>query len=310
MRAQGGGPAAARAADDVEVPVAAELEGLGPSAPAGPAGPPGPRRPAARCSRRVLGLARASAGRSCGDLSREVPVGQRVEPRAVLVGDAERAVEAADRVDHGGEVGVGLVGLHRLGLGPARRGQPDPVPGHRPGQRLGAGLLRTGLRVGTAATDPAALEGHQRRGAAAHEGAAGLVLLDPGGVGGVDDVAAVVLVGDPQRDPQVGVGADVGRDHATGSLGGQHQVDAERAAALGDGDQAVHEVGQLGDHAGELVDDQHQPRDRAAGRAGCAGAPSSPRGPWPRARRAGARGDAAPHRARPARDRRGGCRGR
>ena len=69
-------------------------------------------------------------------------------------------------------------------------------------------------------------------------------------------------VGDPQRDPQVGVGADLRRHDAAGPLGGEDQVDAERPAALGDVDQAGDEVGQLADHRGELVDDDDQPRHR------------------------------------------------
>ena len=83
--------------------------------------------------------------------------------------------------------------------------------------------------------------------------------IEPG-VGGVDDVGALRGVGDPQRDPQVGVGPDLGRHHAAGPLGGQDQVDAERAAALGDVDQAGDEVGQLARQRGELVDHDEQPR--------------------------------------------------
>ena len=53
----------------------------------------------------------------------------------------------------------------------------------------------------------------------------------------------VVSLSRPQRDPQVGVGAQVVLDHAGRALGGQDQVQAERAAALGDIDDAVDEFG-------------------------------------------------------------------
>ena len=82
------------------------------------------------------------------------------------------------------------------------------------------------------------------------------------GVRRVDDVGRLVGAGDPQRDPQVGVGPDVRADHAGRALRGQDQVHAERAAPAGDVDQPVDEVGQLRDHGRELVDDQHQPRHR------------------------------------------------
>ena len=47
-------------------------------------------------------------------------------------------------------------------------------------------------------------------------------------------------------------------------LGGEHEMHAERAAALRDGDQAAHEVGQLVGERGELVDHDHQPGERLA----------------------------------------------
>ena len=79
----------------------------------------------------------------------------------------------------------------------------------------------------------------------ADQGAAGRAGEMSAASRGVDDVLALDGVGDPQRDPQVGVGPDVGGDHAAGPLGGQDQVDAEGPAALGDVDQAGDEVGQL-----------------------------------------------------------------
>ena len=143
-----------------------------------------------------------------------------------------------------------------------RTGAGRPTADHGTGQARGAGAAGPRVGVGAASADPAALERHQGRGPAAGEGPARGPLVDAGGVGGVHDVAAVVLVGHPERDPQVGVGADLRGHHAAGPLGRQHQVDAQRPAALGDADQALHEVGQLGGEPGELVDDQDQPRDR------------------------------------------------
>ena len=79
-----------------------------------------------------------------------------------------------------------------------------------------------------------------------------------GGVGAVDDVVGVDLVGDPQRDAQVGVGPDVVVDDAARALGGQHEVDAERSAPLGDVDDAGDELGHLLLQEGELVEDDEQ----------------------------------------------------
>ena len=87
-------------------------------------------------------------------------------------------------------------------------------------------------------------------------------LGDVRGVGGVDHVGRVLLVGHPQGDPQVGVGLDLGRHHAGRALGGEDQVYAERPAPAGDVDQAVDEVRQLLHHRGELVDHQQQTRHR------------------------------------------------
>ena len=72
----------------------------------------------------------------------------------------------------------------------------------------------------------------------------------------------VGLVGHPQRHPQVGVRAQAVFDHAGGPLGGHHQVQAERPAALGDVDDAVDELRHLGGKGGELVDHQDQRRRR------------------------------------------------
>lgn len=84
----------------------------------------------------------------------------------------------------------------------------------------------------------------------------------------VDHVRALGHIRHPQCDPQVGVGADVRGHHAGGALGGQDQVQAEGAAALGDADQAGHEAGQVAGQGRELVDHDHQPgQGRVAGLA-------------------------------------------
>ena len=63
-----------------------------------------------------------------------------------------------------------------------------------------------------------------------------------------------MAVVEAQRDAQVGVGPDVVAHHAGRALRGEHQVDAEAAAALGHADERRQEVGQLGGQRGELVD--------------------------------------------------------
>ena len=73
-----------------------------------------------------------------------------------------------------------------------------------------------------------------------------------------DDVARVRLVGHAQRDAEVGVRPQVVLDDAGRALGRQDEVQAERAAALGDVDDAVDELGHLPREGGELVDDEHQ----------------------------------------------------
>ena len=68
----------------------------------------------------------------------------------------------------------------------------------------------------------------------------------------------------PQGDAQVGVGPDLVADDAGRPLRGQHEVDAEAAAALGDADERREEAGQLGRQRGELVDHDDEPRQRRA----------------------------------------------
>ena len=96
-----------------------------------------------------------------------------------------------------------------------------------------------------AAPDPSAWNGTSELAPNRTYARPGVDLADAGGVRRVDDVRALRRVGHPQGDPQVGVGADLGRDHAAGPLRRQDQMDAERPAALGDADQAADEVGQF-----------------------------------------------------------------
>ena len=211
--AQRGGAAAAEAADHVEVAVAAEGEGAAALLLEGG---------------QVLEHQAAAAG------STEAPRRRGAEPpawagprgappraarraRAVLRGDAQRAAGGADRVHERRQVGVGLVGL----LGPLLRPAPAPAAtaDQGTGQARGAGAARPPCRRRAASADAAALERHQGSRPRCGRGPARGPLVDAGGVGGVHDVAAVVLVGHPERDPQVGVGADLRGHHAAGPLG-------------------------------------------------------------------------------------------
>ena len=79
-----------------------------------------------------------------------------------------------------------------------------------------------------------------------------------------DDVTGVGNVLQPQREAQVGVGADVVADDAGRALRGQHEVDAEAATALGDADERREERRQLGGQGGELVDHDDEARQRGA----------------------------------------------
>ena len=112
------------------------------------------------------------------------------------------------------------------------------------------------------AADPRALERDQRGVAEPGVGAAREDLRDLRGRRRLDHVVGVAGVGDPQGDPQVGVGLDLRADHAGGALRRQDEVDAERTASAGHVDEPGHEVGQLGGQRRELVDHDQQPRHR------------------------------------------------
>ena len=82
------------------------------------------------------------------------------------------------------------------------------------------------------------------------------------GILGSDHVIAVVLVRHAQRDPQVGIRAQVVLDDARRALRRHDEMDAERAAALSDIHDTVHELRNLIDERGELVDDDDKRRWR------------------------------------------------
>ena len=67
---------------------------------------------------------------------------------------------------------------------------------------------------------------------------------------------------DAQADAEFGVGPDLLLDHAGRALGGQDQVDAQRAPYPRDTDQPVHEIWIIVDQLGKLVNDHHQARQR------------------------------------------------
>ena len=75
-----------------------------------------------------------------------------------------------------------------------------------------------------------------------------------------DDVAGVGAVVETQGEAQVGVGTDVVVDDPGRALRGQHEVDAETAAPLGETDELAEKRRQLGSQRGELVDHDDEPR--------------------------------------------------
>ena len=77
---------------------------------------------------------------------------------------------------------------------------------------------------------------------------------------GADDRAAVGRIGHPQADPQRAVGEQALAHHARRALGAEHEVHAERAAARRDVGEHRVQLGVLAEQRGELVDDDHEPR--------------------------------------------------
>ena len=230
------------------------------------------------------------------------PLGERGQPRRARRGqllalgrrlgapDQELQVggpRAAQRGEHALERLVLDAAPERTHADPAAVGDPGAAP----------------ARVGDLELDerrrPARPAAGQRDRAARQAGG------DRRRVGRLDDVAALALVRHPHRQPQVRVGAQGVADRAARPLGGEHEVQAEAAPALG--------------HVDERVEERRAPRARASrtrrrrsraraarpDRGGPARAGSSP----PR-RRAAPRAGAARRAARCAPGRRAGRRGR
>ena len=82
------------------------------------------------------------------------------------------------------------------------------------------------------------------------------------GGGGVDDVDAVGAFADTQCDPYVQVGAHVCGDGATGALGGEDEVHAQRPTDSRQPHKACNEFGQFLCEDAELVDDDEETRQR------------------------------------------------
>ena len=238
---------------------------------------------------------------------RVVGHGDGDEGRSVVVGRIARW-----RARH--VVEVALVDARRQRVGP--RPTRERAPGGRPGVDARVDeLLEIGRSVGSAAGrarrscswsegERAQLDRRARRRsrrrherglhrddlarAEADTRPAGTVPRQAGGVGNVDDVGRVGHVLHPQRDAEVGVGAEVIGHGAGRPLGGEHEVDAEAAAPLGDADEGVDEVGELGLERGELVDHDDEPRQRLGGGgqlpvAGEVGRPDGAQQPFPMA---------------------------
>ena len=171
--------------------------------------------------------------------------GEGIEPGLLRGLDLIGGTGEAHRADEDRQVGVlgGPAAPRRLGLHVAELGPVD---------RTHLELLAT--FDAAVPTDPRRLEFAQVLMADPKVGAARDLLADPRRQRRVDDVDAVSGVGHPQRDPQVGVRPDRRRDHAARALGGENQVNPERASAAGQVDQPFDEGRQFLCQRGELVD--------------------------------------------------------
>ncbi len=180
--------------------------------------------------------------------------GERRQPRSARRADAGQLERAPVVGDEALQV-ARVLGRHdgptllRDGGVVVEAEQPDPR--HR--------RLHVGERV---AADVGALERHQLLRADAGDRPAGQPALDRRRDRRADDVGRLVVGGHPQRHAQVRVGADLTGDHTGRALRGEHEVEAEAAAAQGDVDDAVHELGDLLGQRGELVDHDQQARRR------------------------------------------------
>lgn len=127
---------------------------------------------------------------------------------------------------------------------------------------VGDGHLDLGPVAGTTTADPRRLEGDRSPATGAHDRASGQGGRELRCISGIDHVLRVGAVTHAQRDPQIDVGAYVGRHHTGRPLRRQHEVYAERATHCGETDQPGDEVGHLLGQDPELVDDEHQSRKR------------------------------------------------
>jgi len=94
----------------------------------------------------------------------------------------------------------------------------------------------------------------------ARPGTAGDGRVEGGGHRRAEHVHAVVLVGHPQSQSQVGVGAQVVLDDPGRALCRQDQVQPQGSTSLGDVDDALDEARNLLNQRRELVDDDDQAR--------------------------------------------------
>ena len=189
-----------------------------------------PGRGAARAEAPAVSRCRAAVG----ELLAGTTAGSASSHRRCCAGRPARGSWCRSRPSAARSVSASSVCSTRS-CGRTRAGRP--TADHGTGQA--EGFARPGPRVGVgaASADRPLWNGIRVEPHAAGEGGPG----SPCGCGrrrGRPHVAAVVLVGHPERDPQVGVGADLRGDHAAGPLGRQDQVDAQRPAALGDADRS------------------------------------------------------------------------
>ena len=164
--------------------------------------------------------------------------------------DVREHGRVADRSDEDGQLA-----RRRRAVGGPLVEDVQPLVVHGPG-RAGAASRLEHHGVARAETQ------HGPAGSGAREARRGIV---------ADDITGVGRVVQPQRHAEVGVGADLVVDHAGRPLGGQHEVDAEAAAALGDADERRQERRQLRGQGGELVDHDHEARQRRSARLGPVG---------------------------------------
>ena len=179
---------------------------------------------------------------------------QRLRPRLARGRDALGLVGLDDRVDEPRQVRRLL----------ALRARPATPRARARGRRTRTATTSTASSLSASVTHviSAVWIGTTSSGPEPEVGAARPVAADLRRGALVDHVDGVGDVLHAQRDPQVRVGPDVVVDDARGTLGGEDQVHAERPPALGHVDQRRQQLGLLARHLGELVDHDHEPRQR------------------------------------------------